>query len=159
VRVGIGRGVVEEGSGSHRACMQELGFGSRAPPVSRRLRQRRRPPQLPPVNEQGHVTFGHHGDGTSIRTRSREGEERSTATFSLAIDLPKGSGSPMMDSPRLHNGEALQVRGSGERSNGQQERFWEGDSVFILNPRAGCTVQLVGRDWRAWVVLLDGVVR
>jgi hypothetical protein len=37
------------------------------------------------------------------------------ATFSLAVDLPKGSCSPAMDSPRLHDGEALQVRGSGER--------------------------------------------
>jgi hypothetical protein len=80
-------------------------------------------------------------------------------TFSHAVDLPEGSGSPAMDSPRLHDGERLQVRGSGERErNGQQERLWEGDSVFILNPRAGCMVRLIRRDWRVWVVLLDGVV-
>jgi hypothetical protein len=46
-RVRIGRDVVEEGSGGRRACMQGLGFGSRAPTVSRRLCQQRRPPQLP----------------------------------------------------------------------------------------------------------------
>jgi hypothetical protein len=29
-------------------------------------------------------------------------------------DLPKTSSAPAMDSPRLHSGEVLQVRGSGE---------------------------------------------
>jgi hypothetical protein len=60
-----------------------------------------------PIDEQGHVRSGCHGDGTSMRTRSREGEERLTATFSLVDDLPEGSGSPTMDSSWLHNGEAL----------------------------------------------------
>jgi hypothetical protein len=50
-----------------------------------------------------------------MRTRSREGEEWLTATFSLADDLPEGSGSPAMDSSRLHDGEALQVSGERER--------------------------------------------
>jgi hypothetical protein len=35
------------------------------------------------------------------------------ATFSLADDLPEGSGSPARGLPRLHDGEAWQV--SGER--------------------------------------------
>jgi hypothetical protein len=48
-----------------------------------------------------------------MRTRSREEGERSTATFSLADDLPEGSGSPSKDSPWLHDGEVLQE--SGER--------------------------------------------
>jgi hypothetical protein len=60
-----------------------------------------------PVKEQGRVRSGHRGDGASMRTRSREGEERSTVTFSLADDLPEGSGSPATDSTRLHDGEAL----------------------------------------------------
>jgi hypothetical protein len=64
-----------------------------------------------PVNEQGHVRSGRRGGGASIQTRSREGEERSTATFSLADDLPEGSGSPAMDSTRLHSGEERQVSG------------------------------------------------
>jgi hypothetical protein len=50
-----------------------------------------------------------------MQTRSREGEERLTATFSLADDLPDGSGSPAMDSSWLHDGEALQVSGERER--------------------------------------------
>jgi hypothetical protein len=73
-----------------------------------------------PVKEQGRVRSGHHGDGASMRTRSREGEEQSTVTFSLADDLPKGSGSSAMDSSRLHDGEALQV--SGERD---WKQMWE----------------------------------
>jgi hypothetical protein len=52
----------------------------------------------------------------------------------------------------------LQVGGSGEGKNGKHERLREGDLVFILKPWPGCTVQLVGRDWRAWAVFLDGVV-
>jgi hypothetical protein len=68
-----------------------------------------------PVKEQGHVRSGRRDDGASMRTRSREGEERSTATFSLADDLPEGSGAPAMDSSRLHDGEALQVSGERER--------------------------------------------
>jgi hypothetical protein len=73
-------------------------------------------------------------------------------------DLPEASSAPAMHSPRLHGGEALQVRGSGEGKNGRQERLQEGDSVFKLKPWPRCTVQLVGRDWRAWAVFLDGVV-
>jgi hypothetical protein len=48
-----------------------------------------------------------------MRTKSREGGEWSMATFSLADDLPEGSGSPVKDSPWLHDGEVLQE--SGER--------------------------------------------
>jgi hypothetical protein len=48
-----------------------------------------------------------------MQTRSREVGEWSTATFSLADDLPEGSGSPAKDSPCLHDGEVLQE--SGER--------------------------------------------
>jgi hypothetical protein len=74
---------------------------------------RRCPPQLPPVNEQGCVRSGRNGDDTSMQTRSRERGEWLTATFSLADDLPEGSGSPAKDSPCLHDGEVLQE--SGER--------------------------------------------
>jgi hypothetical protein len=48
-----------------------------------------------------------------MRTKSREGGERSTATFSLADDLPEGLGTPAKHSPWLHDGEVLQE--SGER--------------------------------------------
>jgi hypothetical protein len=64
-----------------------------------------------PVNEQGHVRSGRRGGGASIQTRSRDRGEQSTVTFSLAVDLPEGSGSLAMDSPRLLDGEALQVSG------------------------------------------------
>jgi hypothetical protein len=43
-----------------------------------------------------------------MQTRGREGGERSTATFSLADDLPEGLGSPAKDSPCLHDGEVFQ---------------------------------------------------
>jgi hypothetical protein len=56
-------------------------------------------------------------------TRSREGGEWSTMTFSLADDLPEGSGSPAKDSPWLHDGEVLQE--SGERGVSK----WEGERV------------------------------
>jgi hypothetical protein len=51
------------------------------------------------------------GGVPNIQRRSREGEERSMATFSLAVDLPEGSGSPAMDWMRLLSGEELQVSG------------------------------------------------
>jgi hypothetical protein len=51
------------------------------------------------------------GGVPSIQRRSREEEGRSTATFSLAVDLPEGSGSPAMDLMRLLSEEELQVSG------------------------------------------------
>jgi hypothetical protein len=42
------------------------------------------------------------------------------------------SSSLATDSPRLHGGEVLQVRESGERANGQEDRLPEGVSSFIL---------------------------
>jgi hypothetical protein len=41
-----------------------------------------------------------------------------------------------MDLPRLHGGEALQARGSGEGNNGRQERLREGDLVFYTESMA-----------------------
>jgi hypothetical protein len=72
-------------------CMQRLGFVLRASPVSRRLRHGGVFPSFPPVNEQGRMRFGRRGDDTSMQARGREEGERSTATFSLADDLPESS--------------------------------------------------------------------
>jgi hypothetical protein len=82
---------------------------------------------------------------------------RSSAAFTFpGGDLPKASSSPAVYWSRLHGGEALQVRESGEGKNGQQEMLQEGDSVFIPKPWPGCTVELVGQG--AWAVFLGGVV-
>jgi hypothetical protein len=88
-----------------------------------------------PVKEQGRVRSGHRGDSASMQTRSREGEERSTATFSLADDLPEGSSSPAMDSTRLHDGEALQVSGERERKQMRERETSRGLPRYIFRRR------------------------
>jgi hypothetical protein len=58
-----------------------------------------------------------------------------------------------MDWSRLHGGEAVQVRESGEGANERQERVPERVSVFILPDGHGLGCTSVGRDWAPWVAL------
>jgi hypothetical protein len=63
-----------------------------------------------------------------------------------------------MDWSRLHGGEALQVRESGEGENERQERVLEGVSGFISPDGHGLGCTGVGRDWASCAALWDGIV-
>jgi hypothetical protein len=80
-----------------------------------------------------------------MRTRSREGEEQSTVTFSLADDLPEGSGSSAMDSSRLHDGEVLQVSGERERKQ-MRERETSRELPQYIFRRRGLGLGLVSPE-------------
>jgi hypothetical protein len=49
--------------------------------------------------------------------------------------------------------------GVGRGKNGRQERLRERGSAFIRIPWLGVYGALIGRDWTARAVFLDGVVR
>jgi hypothetical protein len=76
----------------------------------------------------------------------------------LSVIYPQPAGSTARVTEWLHGEKVLQVRGSGVGANERQGRLREGASDFIPKPWPGCTVQLVGRDWRAWAVFLGGIV-
>jgi hypothetical protein len=75
------------------------------------------------------------------------------ATFTIAVgDLPVISSSPAMDWSRLHGGEALQVRESGEGQMSDMRGFQRGFGVLPPDGHGlGCTS--VGRDWAPWAAL------
>jgi hypothetical protein len=80
-------------------------------------------------------------------------------TFSLADDLPEGSGSPAMGLPRLHDGEALQVSGGeGEEANEGERDFQRAPPVYIQKTWARSSVGVAENNWAAWAVSGDGVV-
>jgi hypothetical protein len=87
-RAGIGRGVVEEGRCKHRTCMQMLG-------LARGLRRcsdvygNGVVGSVSPARSREQVISRCCGGVPNIQRRSREGEERSTATSSSAVDLPQ----------------------------------------------------------------------
>jgi hypothetical protein len=102
---GIGRGVVEEGRCRRRSCMQRLG-------MARGFRR------CSDVYGNGIVGFVSHVRNReqvrsrccvgvpSIQRRSKEGEERSAATSSSAVDLPQLRRAPAVGLRRLQGGEA-----------------------------------------------------
>jgi hypothetical protein len=68
------------------------------------------------------------------------------------------SSSPVIDSPRLHGGEVLQVRESGEGANGPEERFLEGVPVFISPGGFGLGCTGDGCHWASWAAVRGGIV-
>jgi hypothetical protein len=71
---------------------------------------------ISPVRNREQVRSRCCGGVPSIQRRSREGKEWSMATFTPAVDLPEGSGSPAMDLMQLLNGEERQVSGKRDGS-------------------------------------------
>jgi hypothetical protein len=70
----------------------------------------------------------------SESTERAEIPARSTATFTVTVDDLTDALELSSDGfPRLHGGEVLQVRESGEGENGQEGRLPEGVSSFILS--------------------------
>jgi hypothetical protein len=63
-----------------------------------------------------------------------------------------------MDLPRLHGGEALQVRRSEEEANGQQERVPQRAPIFISPDGFGLGCTGDGCDWAPWAALWDGIM-
>jgi hypothetical protein len=66
--------------------------------------------------------------------------------------------SPAMDWSRLHGGEALQVRESGEGKNERHERVPEGVSGFISPDGLILVCIGDGCDWASWAALWGGIV-